>query len=188
MTSHRVFQKVRHGALVALGVLFVFCFPIAGSCSDSPSTQEPGALELDIASKQVTEWGGKIAGETLEQGDDLNHVKLTFKQDENPQKRSEIGIVVSSELPDFTKVTMDVFSNAAGGVRIRVEDASRNPYIVKVPVNGEAWTSVEFNLDEKSGKAWPPLKPFRSFAILASTTPGVSEQKLEIKNVRLITE
>jgi len=156
-----------------LALLTLTCF---GQCADAP-------FELNVEAKQVGEWGGRVAGETLTQGDDLHHVKLVFHQTENPQKRSEVGITMKSDLPIFTKATMEVFSNVNTVFRIRVADASDNPYIVKTPVAAGTWTPVELVLDKSSGKTWPALTPYKVVSFLATTKDGENEQILEIKNL-----
>lgn len=149
---------------------------------------ESTLLDLSISADSFSEWGGKrIVGEMVEQGADNGHVKLTFRSAENPQ-RKEMGVILTPDLPEFNKVTMEVFSNVDTSVRVRLEDASHDPFIVKVPVTAGAWTPVEYILDKKSGKNWPPKPPYRNIALLAIVAPGSDEQVLEIKNVQLIKE
>ncbi len=142
-------------------------------------------MEMNVQAKQVLEWGGRVPGETLSQGDDLQHVKIIFRQPDNPQKRSEIGISLKSDIPTFTKATMEVLSNVDTVFRIRLADASDNPFIAKVSIVGGTWTPVELVLDKSTGKSWPPLTPYKVLSLLATTKDGLDEQVLEIRNLRL---
>ena len=175
-----------------MNALFTRCLRISVSglvlatCSLAGAESTP--LDLNISAASFSEWGGKrIVGEMVEQGADSNHVKLTFRPAENP-KRKEMGVMMTPDLPEFNKVTMEVFSNVDTSVRIRLEDASNDAFIVKIPVDAGRWTPLEFVLDAKSGKNWPPKMAYRSLAILAIVAPGGDEQVLEIKNVQLIKE
>lgn len=164
----------------------LICGLAAALCGLAHGESTP--LDLSISADSFSEWGGKrIVGEMVEQGDDNGHVKLTFRPAENPQ-RKEMGVMLTPDLPEFSKVTMEVFSNVDTSVRVRLEDASADPFIVKVPVIAGTWTPVEYILDKKSGKNWPPKPPYRSLALLAIVAPGNDEQVLEIKNVQLIKE
>lgn len=145
-------------------------------------------LDLSVSSNHFSEWGGKrIAGELVEQGENTNHVKVVFRPAENPH-RKEIGVLLSPDLPELNKVTMEIFSNVDTTARVRLEDASTNPFIVKIPVIGGTWTSLEFLFDGKSGKNWPPQAPYRHLAILALVPPGTEEQVFEIRNVQVSKE
>jgi len=164
--------------------IFLFSLAVAGASVWA----EPPFLDLALTSESFSEWGGKrIVGEVVEQGENARHVKIVFRSAENPQ-RKEIGIMLSPELPELNKVTMEVFSNVDTSVRVRLEDQSKQPFIVKVAVTGGNWTPVEFVFDAKSGKSWPPQAPYRHLAILALTVPGVEEQVLEIRNVQVSKE
>ncbi len=99
-----------------------------------------------------------------------------------------MGVILTPDLPEFNKVTMEVFSNVDTSVRIRLEDASKDPFIVKVPITAGTWTPVEYIIDKKSGKNWPPKPPYRGIALLAMVAPGNDEQILEIKDVQLIKD
>jgi len=170
-------------------VLAVICLGVCGITHAQSTDQKNPPLELDVVNKRITLWGGQTDGQLLEQGDDIHHVKIVFRADENPRNDPEIGIMLTPDLPDdLTKVSMDVLCNFDTSLRIRLGDASGNPFIVKTPVMSGAWTHVEFVLDEKSGRSWPPLKPYKQLAILATTVGGANAKELEIKNVRLIPE
>jgi hypothetical protein len=163
--------------------LSFFSLALAGSV-----WAEPENLDLSISSAHFSEWGGKkIAGEVVEQGENTGHVKVVFRPAENPQ-RKEIGILLTPELPEFSKVTMEVFTNVDTTVRIRLEDASNNPFIVKQQVVGGSWTPVTFELNAKSGKNWPPQSPYKHLAILALTPSGTEEQVFEVRNVQISKE
>ena len=145
-------------------------------------------IDLSISASHFAEWGGRVPGEVVEQGEGTNHAKVIFRAAENAQKRSEIGLLLTPELPEFNKATMELFSNVDTRARIRLGDASDNPFIVTTNLIAGTWTKVEFILDEKSGKNWPPQGPYKSLAILATTAPGTDEQIFEIKDVQLSKE
>lgn len=159
---------------------------VLATCSWACAESTP--LDLFISADTFSEWGGKrIVGEMVEQGGNNGHVKLIFRPSENPQ-RKEMGVILTPDLPEFNKVTMEVFSNVDTSVRIRLEDASKDPFIVKVPITAGTWTPVEYIIDKKSGKNWPPKPPYRGIALLAMVAPGNDEQILEIKDVQLIKD